>query len=123
MPDVAPTRFTLVPKVFFDTLAEGLDLFVDALGFEVKYRDDDLAVVERFGAKAYIVASAEFAAKDRPELAIETDAIDALHADIAARRPDLLHPNLPDVRLQPWGAREFALQDPTDVCIVFRQFD
>lgn len=123
MPDVAPTRFTLVPKVFFDTLDQGLDLFVDALGFEVEYRDDDFMVVERDGAKAYIVASPEFAAKDRPELAIETDSIDALHADIAARRPALLHPNCPDVTLRPWGAREFALRDPTGVCIVFRQFD
>ncbi|GAB1595845.1 VOC family protein [Lysobacter claricitrinus] len=118
-----PSRFNLVPKVFFDTLDEGLDLFVDALGFEVGYRDGDFAVVERGGAKAYIVASPEFAAKDRPELAIETDGIDALHADIAARRPDLLHPNLPDVTNRPWGAREFALRDRTGVCIVFRQFD
>ncbi|AXK71989.1 hypothetical protein DWG18_06625 [Lysobacter sp. TY2-98] len=116
-------RFTLVPKVFFDTLEQGFDLFVDALRFEVKYQDDGFAVVERNGAKAYIVASPEFAAKDRPEIAIETDAIDALHADIAARRRDLLHPNLPDVTLRPWGAREFALRDATDVCIVFRQFD
>ena len=76
MASAAPTRFTLVPKVFFDTLAAGLDLFVDALGFEVKYSDDDFAVVERGGAKAYIVASPEFAAGDRPELTIETDAID-----------------------------------------------
>ncbi|MGY4515969.1 hypothetical protein [Lysobacter sp. HA18] len=123
MQPASPSRFTLVPKVFFDTLDEGLDLFVDALGFELKYRDDDLAVVERHGAKAYVVASAEYAAKDRPELTIETDDIDALHADIAARRADLLHPNLPDVMLRPWGAREFALLDPTGVCIVFRQFD
>ncbi|TZF90954.1 hypothetical protein [Cognatilysobacter lacus] len=119
----APTRYSLVPKVFFDTLSEALDLFVDGLGFDVKHRDGDLAVVERYGAKAYLVASPEFAARDRPELAIETDAIDTLHADIATRRPDLLHPDNSRVRRRPWGSREFAVLDRTGVCIVFRQFD
>ena len=72
----------LIPKVFYDTLEEGLDLFVNCLGFEVRYRDEDLAVVERDGAKAYIVASPEYAAKDRPEIAIETDNIHALYDDV-----------------------------------------
>ena len=42
--------------------------------------------------------------------------------EIAARRPELLHPNLPTVRQQPWGSTEFALRDVTNVCIVFRQW-
>jgi hypothetical protein len=36
------------------------------------YQDSDLAVVDRDGVKAYVVESPEYAAKDRPELAIET---------------------------------------------------
>ena len=52
----------LIPKIFYDTLEEGLDLFVNCLGFEIRYRDEDLAVVDREGAKAYIVASPEYAA-------------------------------------------------------------
>jgi hypothetical protein len=111
----------LIPKVFFNDLREGLDLFVGGLGFAVLYQDEDLAVVEREGAKAYVVASPEFAAKDRPELTIETDAIDALHAEVSARRPELLHPNGRTVTLKPWGMREFALLDPTGVCVIFRQ--
>jgi hypothetical protein len=122
MGDAAP-RLTLVPKVFFDTLDEAFDLFVDGLGFQVMHRDGDFAVVDRDGAQAYLVASPEFAAKDRPELTLLTESIETLHADIAARRADLLHPNLPDVTRRPWGAREFALLDRTGVCIVFRQFD
>jgi hypothetical protein len=68
------------------------------------------------------VQDAEFAAKDRPELGIETDDIEAIHAEISARRPDLLHPNLPEVTLREWGAREFALLDSTTVCVVFRSW-
>jgi hypothetical protein len=112
----------LIPKIFFNHMTEGLDLFVDGLGFAVLYRDEDLAVVGRDGAKAYVVESPEFAAKDRPEIAIETDTIEAVYEDVAARRPDLLHPNVPRVTKRPWGALEFAVRDKTGVCVVFRQW-
>jgi hypothetical protein len=52
----------------------------------VKYQDDGLAVVERDIAKAYIVASPEYAAKDRPEIAIETYNIQELFDEISTRR-------------------------------------
>jgi hypothetical protein len=112
----------LIPKIFYEDIEVGLDLFVAGLGFEVLHRDETLVVVGRDGVKAYLVEDAEFAGKDRPELAIETDTIDALHAAIAAARPDLLHPNAPTVRMRPWGAKEFALRDRTQVCVVFRQW-
>lgn len=112
----------LIPKIFFDTMAEGLELFVDVLGFEVVHQDDRLAVVEREGAKAYLMPIPELAAMDRPEIAIETDDIDAAYAEIVKRRPQWLHPNNPVVDPKPWGAKEFALLDPTGVCVVFRQW-
>ena len=112
----------LIPKVFFDRMEEGLDLFVDGLGFTVLHHDGDLAVVGRDGAKAYVVASAEYAAKDRPEISIETDTIEEIHREVSAKRPDLLHPNLPRVTQRPRGALEFALLDKTGVCVVFRQW-
>ena len=112
----------LIPKVFFSRMEDGLDLFVDCLGFTILYRDAALAVVGRDGAKAYVVESAEDAAKDRPEIAIETDAIDEIHREVSAKRADVLHPNLPRVTERPWGAREFSVLDKTGVCIVFRQW-
>jgi hypothetical protein len=112
----------LIPKVFFNHMSEGLDLFVGCLGFKVLHQDESLAVVARDGAKAYVVESPEFAAKDRPEIALETDSIEALHAEIAARRPEMLHPNSKVIEKKPWGAKEFAVRDKTDVCIVFRQW-
>lgn len=112
----------LVPKIFFNRMEEGLDLFVNCLGFTVLHQDATLAVVGRDGAKAYVVQSPEYAAKDRPEIAIETDTIEEIHRDISARRPDVLHPNVPRVTRRPWGALEFALLDKTGVCVVFRQW-
>lgn len=112
----------LVPKVFYNRLEEGLDLFVNGLGFQILHRDASLAVVGRDGAKAYVVESPEYAAKDRPELAIETDNIEEIHREIASRRPELLHPNLPRATRRPWGALEFSVLDQTKVCVVFRQW-
>lgn len=112
----------LIPKIFFKQMSEGLDLFVDCLGFKVLYQDESLAVVSRDNAKAYIVESPEFAAKDRPEIAIETDSIDDIFKEIAAKRPEMLHPNSHIVEQKPWGAKEFAVRDKTDVCVVFRQW-
>jgi hypothetical protein len=112
----------LIPKIFYDHLQDGLDFFVEGLGFEIVHQDNDLAVIVRDGAKAYIVESPEYAAKDRPELAIETEQIDTTFKEISERAPHLLHPNLSTVTLRPWGAREFATLDKTTVCVVFREW-
>lgn len=112
----------VVPKVFFNHMSEGLDLFVGCLGFKVLHQDGSLAVVGRDAAKAYVVESPEYAAKDRPEIAIETDSIGDVYAEIAGKRPDVLHPNSKVVAKKPWGAQEFAVLDKTGVCVVFRQW-
>lgn len=112
----------LIPKIFYDHLHEGLEFFVGGLGFEVLYQDAEMAVIARDGAKAYIVQSPECAAKDRPELGIDTDDVDAIFDEMRTRAPELLHPNARTVSLKPWGAREFAMLDKTTVCVVFRQW-
>ncbi len=112
----------VVPKVFYARVAVGVDLLVACLGFREAYRDDALVVVERDGVKVMLVEDATFAAKDRPELSIESDAIEALHDEVVARRPDVLHPNLAVVTSRAWGAREFAVLDETGVCVVVRQW-
>jgi len=112
----------LIPKIFFNRMDEGLDLFVACLGFKVLHQDSSLAVVGKDGAKAYVVESPKYAAKDRPEIAIETDDIDSIYRDISMRRPEVIHPNLPRVTRRPWGALEFSVLDQTGVCVVFRQW-
>jgi hypothetical protein len=112
----------LIPKIFYDRLQDGLDFFVDGLGFEVRYQDATMAVIARDGAKAYIVQSPECAALDRPELGVETDDIDAIFREMSTRSAHLLHPNSKTVSLRPWGAREFAMLDKTTVCVIFREW-
>ena len=115
------TRF--VATVFYADLSVGMDLFADGLAMTVVHRDHPLVVLERDGATIQLVEDAHAAAhSERPELGLETDDIDAVFADVSARRPDLLHPNLPSPRLRPWGAKEFALLDRTTTCVVVRQW-
>ena len=113
-----------VATVFYADVAVGLDLFVDGLGMTVVHRDGGFVVLARDGAKIQLAEDAEAAAHaERPELGLEVadvHALEALHADVAARRPDLLHPNLREPTDRPWGAREFALLDATTVCVVVR---
>lgn len=112
----------LIPKIFYDSMDDALDLFVGCLGFEVRHQDGKLAVVERDGATAYLVEDAEFAAKDRPEITLITDDIDAIYEEISSKRPEMLHPNSNKVTEKPWGSREFAVLDKTTVCVIFRQW-
>jgi hypothetical protein len=49
----------LIPKIFYDHLQDGLEFFVDGLGFKILYQDESMAVIARDGAKAYIVESPE----------------------------------------------------------------
>ena len=81
-----------------------------------------MAVIARDGAKAYIVQNPECAARDRPELGVDTDDIDALYREMSTRSKHLLHPNSNRVTLRPWGAREFAMLDKSTVCVIFREW-
>jgi len=112
----------MIPKVFYADVGVGIDLFVGCLGFQVLHRDDTLVVIGRDGAKVYLVQDADFAAKDRPELTIETDSIDAVYNEVRTKAPQVLHPNAKAIERKPWGALEFAVRDSTDVCVIFRQW-
>lgn len=115
---------SLIPKVLYDDLSVGLDLFVDGLRMQVLHESSDFVVVGRGPCKVYLVLAPSITA-DRPELAIETDSIDQDYADISGRRPDLLHPTYPPgggIVRREYGTREFALLDSTTVCVVLRDW-
>lgn len=120
-------RFTkLVPNVFYVDIQDGLRLFVDCLGFSIGYNGLDSAepccVVQKDMLAVFLHQSREFAEKDRPELRLQTDDIEEVYASISKTHPQLLHPNLNQVTLRPWGAKEFALRDSTDVCVIIQQW-
>lgn len=121
-------KFTkLVPNIFYTDIQTGIELFVNCLQFTIGYNglgdDEPCCVVKKDNVAVFLIQSKEFAEKDRPEIRLHTDDIAEVHASVKATHPGWLHPNSPEVHLRPWGAKEFAIIDPSDVCVVIQQWD
>jgi hypothetical protein len=105
----------LVPSVFYVNLSDGLALLVDCLRFTVTHQDlmasQPYCVLEKDGIGIMLFQDAQLAREHHPELRLVTDHIEAVYDAISASHPHLLHPNLNQVTLRPWGAREFAIAD------------
>jgi len=116
----------LVPNIFYENIQDGLTLFVDCLSFSIGYNDlhseHPCCVVSKDNLSVFLFQNKEWAAKDRPEIRLHTDNIEAVFAKIAVTHPQFLHPNLNRITLRPWGAKEFALRDNTDVCVIIQQW-
>ena len=115
----------VIPKIFYSDIKVGFDLFIKCLGFEVKYSEPGgehpFYIVDRDGVTLFLHQDDEYAKKDRPEIRIDTDDIEALHSELMEKSIQLFHPNLPTVKLQPWGLKEFALLDKSGVCVIIQQ--
>jgi hypothetical protein len=116
----------LVPNIFYEDIKVGLDLFVDCLGFTIQFNDlkatNPCCVVGNDNLSVFLFQNKEYADKDRPEIRIHTTDIEEVYAKVAATHPALLHPNLSKPTLRPWGAKEFALADPSHVCVIIQQW-
>ncbi len=120
-------KFTkLVPNIFYTDIKVGLDLFVNCLEFTIGYDDlkseNPVCVVDKDGLAIFIIQSKEFAEKDRPELRLHTNNIEEVYNKVKSTHSELLHPNLNKITLRPWGAKEFALRDKSDVCVIIQQW-
>ena len=121
-------KFTkLVPNIFYEDIRVGIKLFIDCLEFEMGYNglDDEqpCCVVGKDGLAVFLIQSKEFAEKDRPELRLHTDNIEEVFERVASKYPELLHQNARKISLRPWGAKEFALRDESDVCLIIQQWE
>lgn len=116
----------LVPNIFYTDIQMGLELFIDCLEFTIGYDDlnsaDPCCVVSKDNLSAFLIQSKEFAEKDRPEIRLQTTNIEEVYAKVSSSHPHLLHPNLNKITLRPWGAKEFAIKDRSDVCVVIQQW-
>lgn len=117
----------LIPNIFYTDINVGLKTFVDCLQFEIGYDQRDsgeqpFCEMRKDHLCFHMIESREYAEKDRPELRLETDNIDEVYAHVSSKFPELLHPNLAKVTLRPWKAKEFALRDPSGVCIVIQEW-
>jgi hypothetical protein len=116
----------LVPNVFYTDIQMGLRLFVDCLQFKIGHdelnSDNPFCTINKDGLSLLLFQNREYAEKDRPELRLQTNDIEAAYNQISTTHPEFLHPNLRAVTLRPWGAKEFALKDESNVCIIIQQW-
>lgn len=120
-------KFTkLVPNIFFEDIKDGLTLFVDCLEFDIGYNDlqseSPCCVVQKDALSVFLFQNKEYADKDRPEIRLHTDNINEVYEKVHRTHPQFLHPNLNKITLRPWGAREFALKDSTNICVIIQQW-
>lgn len=105
----------LVPNIFYPDIQSGLKMFVDCLEFRIGHNEIEsqspFCVVEKNGLRVNLFQHKELAAKDNPEFRLVTDNIEDVYEKIAMNFPELLHPNLSQITIRPWGAKEFAIMD------------
>lgn len=105
----------LVPNVFYIDINNALKLFVDCLEFTIEH--DEIAsshpfcVVAKDGLRLNIFQDEALAKEHSPEFRLVTSNIEEVYKKVSASHPQFLHPNLKQITLRPWGAKEFALKD------------
>jgi hypothetical protein len=105
----------VVPSIFYVDIKIALKTFIDCLEFTMSHdelnADHPFCVVKKDGVSIMLFQNAEYAEKEHPEIRLVTDNIDEVYIKVFVKFPELLHPNLNEVTLRPWGAKEFALLD------------
>jgi hypothetical protein len=105
----------LVPNVFYEDIHEALKLFADCLEFKIQHNEltakTPFCVIERDGLRINLFQNKEMAQEHHPEFRLVTENIEEVFKKVAVSHPAFLHPNLPEITLRPWGAKEFALRD------------
>ena len=105
----------LVPSVYYKDVQVALKTFVECLGFTIRHKDlngdNPYFVLDKDGLRIMIFENKEYAEREHPEIRLVTNNIEEVHQRISTQFPELLHPNLSEVTLRPWGAKEFAMID------------
>ena len=106
---------TLIPNIFYKDINSGLKTFVDCLGFTIGHNEINTSkpfcVLEKDALRIYLFQNRKLAEEHNPEFRLVTGDIEEVYARVSTNFPELLHPNLNQITLRPWGAREFALRD------------
>ena len=105
----------LVPNIFYVDISDGLKLFVDCLGFDIGHNEikssQPFCVLEKDGLRINLFENADLAKEHYPEFRLVTMNIEEVYENVSNSHPEFLHPNLKEITLRPWTAKEFALKD------------
>ena len=105
----------LVPNVFYIDIKDALKLFIDCLDFKIEHDElkskSPFCVIEKDGLRINLFQNMELAIEHNPEFRLVTTNIEEVYERIALSHPEFMHPNLREITLRPWGAKEFAIMD------------
>ncbi len=115
----------LIPNVYYVNINNGLKMFCDCLGFVIVHNelksDQPFCVLKKDELSINLFEHAKLAKEHHPEFRLVTKNIEEVYKKVSPSHPEFLHPNLKEVTLRPWGAKEFALRDE-QVCIIIQQW-
>ena len=115
----------LVPNVFYADINEALKLFIDCLEFSIEHDElksaHPFCVIAKNDLRINLFENEALAKEHNPEFRLVTNNIDEVYKKVSSSHPQFLHPNLKQVTLRPWGAKEFALTDK-QIGIVIQQW-
>lgn len=105
----------VVPDIQSQRFQESRQFYVEVLGFEVGMEMDwVMTLVSPTNPTAQVTFITEDAsAAVQPQMSVEVDDVDAVHAEAVRRGVEIVHP-LTD---EPWGVRRFFVRDPNGVVI------
>lgn len=105
----------LVPNIFYTDINDALKLFVECLEFTIEHdklgSNHPFCVVEKNGLRINLFENKELADEHHPEFRLVTEDIEEVYKKVSSSHPEFLHPNVREITLRPWGAKEFALMD------------
>ena len=104
-----------VPDIESERFDETRAFYVDVLGFEVGMEMDwVMTFVSPTNPTAQVIVISEDAsAPVAPQMSVEVDDVDAVHAEAVRRGVEIVHP-LTD---EAWGVRRFFARDPNGIVV------
>ncbi len=87
-------------------MVQGLSIFFN----EIQSKNP-FCVLEKDGLRINLFENAELANEHYPEFRLVTKNIEQVYEKVSKSHPEFLHPNLKEITLRPWTAKEFALKD------------
>lgn len=112
---------SIAPMIPADGVEDAIAFYRDKLGFTLDYRDAEpasFANITRDTIQIHLFQSDNRDLAEWTSLRIQVEQIDQLYAECVEH--GIVHPN-GKLDTKPWGSLEFAIIDPSGVCITFNQ--
>lgn len=110
-----PTFLSVAPRFVVRDLSLAL-AFYEQLGFQMTYRDEHFAIVERDGVYLHLNAYADAPSGNHSVCWISVTNSDALYQQYLP-----INAVCSPLKTQPWGFREFMIRDPFGNGILFAE--